>query len=108
MESSRVYQQVKKRRYTYTMEYKFSHKEEWTHISCRKIDITRDHHIKQNNPVTENKYCRLYLSYVETRKTVEGLRIRGWGGGRKRKRSKKVVQRWIPPNMIHAYVTLPW
>jgi hypothetical protein len=70
-----------------------SHKEERSHVICRKMDGTGDHHVKRNKSELE-KQKSLFLSYVEvtTAKTRQNKMTRkfrlgnGKGDGRRGER----------------------
>jgi hypothetical protein len=42
----------------------FSHKEEWNHVICSKINGTRGHHVKWNKLDTERQVLFNVLSHV--------------------------------------------
>jgi hypothetical protein len=56
-------EQINKMYTTCNNEVLLSHKEEQNYIICRKIDGTRDHHVKQNKPDSERQ---ILLSYAKS------------------------------------------
>jgi hypothetical protein len=61
----------------------FRHIEEWNHVVCRKMNGTRNHHVKQNKSDSERQILQIFFNMWKLDQNTKDMSINGglFGGG---------------------------